>query len=74
MAQGADLLKVRRVHYIPDIANTLYADTKLRNTYSSSHGSINDVLSFASSSSVPGMFEIVDRIVDYTMAASGKYE
>lgn len=53
MAHSADLLKVRRVHYIPDIANTLYVDTKLQKAYSS-HGSINDMLLY--SSSVPGKF------------------
>lgn len=52
MAHSADLLKVRRVHYIPDIANTLYVDTKLRKVYSS-HGSINEMLSYPPS--VPGM-------------------
>jgi hypothetical protein len=53
-AHGADLLKMRRGHYIPDIANTLCLDSKLRNAYSSSRSSINDTLSRVSSSSVLG--------------------
>lgn len=60
MAHSADLLKVRRVHYIPDIANMLYVDNKLRNTYSS-HDSINEMLSF--SSSVPGLYFVFKLFV-----------
>lgn len=60
MAHSADLLKVRRVHYIPDIANTLYADSKLRTAYSS-QSSINEMLSY--SSSVPGNGNFMNFII-----------